>query len=137
MGSALDPFDIPVAARPYWMSYRWVRKALYGVEDKLSLDAAAASGWRPVPKSRHWNLPAAKRWADSDFVEYGGMLLMERPDHLSLAVEANERRKAFEQCGSFSGQGAFKPRGEIYAATLPRASLWQRLKQAMFPQQEG
>lgn len=142
MGSALDPFDIPVAARPYWMSYRWVRKTLYGVEDKFGLDRAAEAGWRPVPLVRHGDLATANRWKkDTEFIEYGGMILMERPDHLSLAFEANERKKAFETNlhggRPYHGAGAFAPRGPVNASTLPRATLWRRLKQAVFPQQEG
>lgn len=122
----IDPYDIPKSAVPEWMTYRWVRKSVRGEPDKGSIKRATDEGWRPVPADRHWNLPAAKRWDElSDWAEYGGLVLMERPDHMTIATQADLRRKAFEMSGHIIGP-RIEPNETPY--TPPKRSFWQRLK---------
>lgn len=124
-----DPYDIPKVAVPEWMTYRWVRKSLYGSADKGNLEKAEAEGWRAVPRSRHWNLPAAKMWnTESNVAEYGGLVLMERPDHMTIAAQAELRRKAFEMSGHIIGPRV-EPNETPY--TPPKQGFWQRLKSAL------
>lgn len=118
-----DPYDIPKVAVPEWMTYRWVRKATMGRADNNNMKRAEDEGWRAVPKSRHWNLPAAKRWdAKSKHAEYGGLVLMERPDHMTISTQAELRRRAFEMSGHI-----IMPRESNEMPYTP-PNLWQRLK---------
>lgn len=93
----IDPFEIPANAKPEYFTYQWVRKSLLGKDDVHNMDQSEKAGWRGVPAGRHWNLPAAKMWnADSEFAEYCGLVLMERPDHMTMVALADNRRAAFD-----------------------------------------
>lgn len=120
-----DPYDIPKTAVPEWMTYRWVRKSVMGEMDTGNMKQAEEEGWRPVPRSRHWNLPAYKMWnTKSKHAEYGGLVLMERPDHMTISAQAELRRKAFEMSGH-----VIRPREPNETPyTPPKQSIWERLK---------
>lgn len=93
---AVDPYDISKLSIPYWMSYRWVRKSLFGVDDPLSISEAMKKGWRPVRRDEHPDIVASVLSANDEYIECGGLALMKRPDHLTMAAEADQRRKSYE-----------------------------------------
>lgn len=129
----VDPYDIPKAAVPEWMTYRWVRKSTMGQKDTENLKRAESEGWRAVPRVRHRNLPAAKLWnVDSEPAEYGGLILMERPDHMTIATQAELRKKAFEMSGHIIGPRV-EPNETPYVAPheTPKRNVFRRLVDAL------
>lgn len=133
MAALVDPFHIPPTAKPAWMDYRWVRKSLLGDADTKNIEMAEDVGWRPVPKIRfaYGNVPAWQCWEDHEWCEYGGLVLMERPDWMSMKAVAETRRKSFELGGHIPGQGALvvhRSMGETFAEMQPvKISFWRKL----------
>lgn len=132
----IDPFEIPKTAVPEWVTYRWVRKSIHGQADTQNIKEAERDGWRAVPRVRHWNVPAYESWdAESEWAEYGGLVLMERPDHMTLASQAENRRKAFELHSRFLN--AYQTRGSYPDVPLslppeqPKRNIWQRVKRSI------
>jgi len=81
-----DPYDIPLTMIPRGMSYQW---------NPISPDVEvkeAASGWTPVPYSRHEGVFAP--WGTPGDVERGGLRLCEKSAEIVSRAQAQARTKA-------------------------------------------
>lgn len=86
-----NPFDVPERFKdPNW-DMQWVRTECYGKSDPANVANYQDTGWRPVPASRMPGYLGAKEDSDAS-IEYGGLMLMERP--MVLTEEAREEARA-------------------------------------------
>ena len=71
-----DPF-IVLGDIPQGIKYNWKRVFIdSATSDMDNLIEMVASGWRPVPRSRHPKMASAQSY----WIESGGLVLMEKPD---------------------------------------------------------
>ena len=98
VGLNFDPgadFDIPLAWIPPGWTYEWKRMEIVGQPDHGNMNASYASGWRPVPASRHPELCPVG--FDGDSIVKKGLMLMERPaviTHEARLRDSAEARRA-------------------------------------------
>jgi len=87
----VDYFDMVKHEVPPDASYEWKRYSLWGKEETQSLVIYQENGWTPVPADRHPALPKV-----GDCIIHEGMILMERPKHLTQEARAEDRVAASE-----------------------------------------
>lgn len=90
-----DPPKVP------GMTYRWVRSAIRGRDDSVNLSRARRAGYEFVPKTKEI-LDQMKIVCDiktqyPDAIETAGMILMYRPEKLSLRIQSAIEEKAANQ----------------------------------------
>jgi hypothetical protein len=90
-----DPFYIPVDEIPEGSSYEWKRFSVNGQEDPFYLAQMRRQGWEPVDPCKHptWVPPG---YSLPNIIK-GGMLLMERPSHLTEEAKLEARQMAMSQ----------------------------------------
>jgi hypothetical protein len=67
----------PLLNPPPGMAYQWKRVFITADEPDLgNIANMVASGWKPVPQTRHPELPVT---ATAYWIEVGGLVLMEKP----------------------------------------------------------
>ena len=84
----IDPSEIPKGS-----DYQWVTKAVCGDESLGLVSNMEKTGWRLVPRTRHPKLQST----DPKWVEFGGLVLMERPQFLTERSKIWESQKADAQ----------------------------------------
>ncbi len=89
MSLSIDPKEIPDG-----MDYQWVVVAVNSDAMMGQLRDFTDNGWRAVPPERH---PKLNRHARKHGIEYGGLLLVERPKFLTERAKAWEQDKADAQ----------------------------------------
>lgn len=90
-----DMLHIPKEIIPDGMRYNWKTKSVFGQEQHRRFGRYQATGWEPVPASRHPGLFTPRDYEGE--IEYDGLILMEKPEELCRQTEAREFRKAREQ----------------------------------------
>src|SRR6266705_5783828 len=90
-----DMLHIPPELVPDGMRYNWKTYSVYGQQQARRYGRYQATGWEPVPASRHPGLFTPKGYQGD--IEYDGLVLMEKPEELCRQTEAREFRKAREQ----------------------------------------
>ncbi len=92
---------IPPEEWPEGMTYRWVRVEATGAYDKKNWAQMTRVGWRAVPRTRHEDrypfveLPGMPDSA-AGVIEYGGLILCERPTRLVDADRKRQQQKTIE-----------------------------------------
>jgi len=90
-----DMLHIPPELVPDGMRYNWKTASVFGQQQARRYGRYQATGWEPVPASRHPGLFTPKGYEGD--IEYDGLILMEKPEELCRQTEAREFRKAREQ----------------------------------------
>jgi hypothetical protein len=90
-----DMLHIPPEIVPDGMRYNWKTYSVLGQVQSRRFGRYQTTGWEPVPASRHPGLFTPKG-ADG-FIEYDGLVLMEKPEELCRLTEAREFQKARAQ----------------------------------------
>lgn len=90
-----DMLFVPPELIPEGMRYNWKTLSVFGQQQNRRFGRFQATGWEPVPASRHPGLFTPKDY--DGFIEYDGLVLMEKPEELCLRSEAREFIKAREQ----------------------------------------
>jgi len=80
---------------PDGMRYNWKTASVFGQQQARRYGRYQATGWEPVPATRHPGLFTPKGYEGD--IEYDGLILMEKPEELCRQTEAREFRKAREQ----------------------------------------
>ena len=86
---------IPPELVPDGMRYNWKTLSVFGAQQSRRYGRYQATGWEPVPASRHPGLFTPKGYEGE--IEYDGLILMEKPEELCRQTEAREYKKAREQ----------------------------------------
>lgn len=87
--------NIPPEIIPDGMRYNWKTFSVLGAAQGRRYGRFEATGWSPVPASRHPGLFTPRGYEGQ--IEYDGLVLMEKPEELCRQTEAREFRKAREQ----------------------------------------
>jgi hypothetical protein len=90
-----DMLHIPPEIIPDGMRYNWKTISILGQQQTRRFGRFQATGWEPVPASRHPGLFTPKGYEGE--IEYDGLVLMEKPEELCRQTEAREYRKARQQ----------------------------------------
>lgn len=90
-----DMLFVPPELIPEGMRYNWKTLSVFGQQQSRRFGRFQATGWEPVPASRHPGLFTPKDY--DGFIEYDGLVLMEKPEELCLRSEAREFMKARDQ----------------------------------------
>lgn len=90
-----DMLHIPKELIPDGMRYNWKTWSVIGQEQHRRFGRFEATGWSPVPASRHPGLFTPKGYEGR--IEYDGLILMEKPEEMCRATEAREFVKARQQ----------------------------------------
>jgi hypothetical protein len=99
LDDGLDEFAAPPA--PEGWSYEWKRKSSMNMEDLSHMNHVRRKGWTPVPVERH---PEMMHIGAEGSIERKGMLLMERPEEITLDAKAKELIMARRQVQIKEGQ---------------------------------
>jgi hypothetical protein len=95
----VDEFATPPA--PDGWSYEWKRKSSMNMEDLSHMNHVRRMGWTPVPVERH---PDMMHVGAEGSIERKGMLLMERPEEITLDARAKDLLMARRQVKIKEGQ---------------------------------
>lgn len=90
-----DMLFIPPELVPEGMRYNWKTLSVFGQQQSRRFGRFQATGWEPVPASRHPGLFTPMGY--DGFIEYDGLVLMEKPEELCLRSEARDFMKARDQ----------------------------------------
>jgi hypothetical protein len=90
-----DMLHIPPDIIPDGMRYNWKTLSVFGQQQTRRYGRYQATGWEPVPASRHPGLFTPKGFEGE--IEYDGLILMEKPEELCRQTEAREFGKARQQ----------------------------------------
>ena len=90
-----DMLHIPKEIIPDGMRYNWKTMSVLGQQQSRRFGRYQATGWEPVPASRHPGLFTPRGFEGE--IEYDGLILMEKPEEMYLMTEEREFRKAREQ----------------------------------------
>jgi hypothetical protein len=90
-----DMLHIPQEIIPEGMRYNWKTLSVLGMQQARRFGRYEATGWSPVPASRHPGLFTPKGYEGQ--IEYDGLVLMEKPEELCRQTEAREFNKARSQ----------------------------------------
>jgi hypothetical protein len=80
---------------PDGMRYNWKTLSVLGAPQSRRYGRFQATGWEPVPASRHPGLFTPKGYEGD--IEYDGLVLMEKSEDACQAAEAREFSKARDQ----------------------------------------
>jgi len=96
-----NKFDIPLNLIPDGWDYMWVRASTYGRTDAAfgadNMKNRRATGWEPVPASRHPELLPSDQADRSGYIEREGLILMERPLIISETARKRDEMQARRQ----------------------------------------
>ena len=81
---------------PDGMDYNWKRQSYYAKEDKQHMIRMGRYHWTAVPAERHKGVIATED-PEGKIITNGGLILMERPEYLTLEAVASEKHKADKQ----------------------------------------
>ena len=95
LGDTEDKFPMPAGGPPDGFHYEWKRHTVYGAQNPAYTVALAASGWRPVPSSRHPEFMPTHGTYET--IEREGLILMEIPEAVYKHREERNLRRAREQ----------------------------------------
>ena len=90
-----DMLHIPPELIPDGMRYNWKTISVLGQPQARRFGRYQATGWEPVPASRHPGLFTPKGYEGE--IEYDGLVLMEKPEEMCRQTEAREFAKARQQ----------------------------------------
>lgn len=90
-----DMLHIPPEIVPDGMRYNWKTLSVLGMQQSRRFGRYEATGWSPVPASRHPGLFTPRDYEGQ--IEYDGLVLMEKPEELCRQTEAREYSKARTQ----------------------------------------
>jgi len=108
LDDGIDEFATPPA--PDGWTYEWKRKSSMNMEDVSHMNHVRRTGWTAVPVERH---PEMMQVGAEGSIERKGMLLMERPEEITLDAKARELRDARQQVNIKSGQMDPKGKGGL------------------------
>lgn len=94
--AAVDPYDMS-AYVPDGMTYEWKTMSVLGQEDPGYIRAQMEQGWDIVDASRHPEVFGAEARGAA---MHKGLVLMERPCHLTAEARDEDRAAAREQMAS-------------------------------------
>lgn len=90
-----DMLFIPPELVPDGMRYNWKTFSVLGQPQSRRFGRYQTTGWEPVPATRHPGLFTPKGF--EGYIEYDGLVLMEKPEELCRITEAREFQKARAQ----------------------------------------
>jgi len=93
-----DPHAVPEEYKEPGWTYQWNRMSCFNAPDPMEMNRMLDNGWEYVrPSSRLGQLYGVK---DADYIEIGGLVLMERREELTNEALEENRRKTAEQYGA-------------------------------------
>ena len=96
MGSS--EFDVPEECKEPGWSYQWVCETVHNAPNHREMRDMMANGWRPVKP--HQLNGYFERYANGeDCIRKDGLILMERPESMTMAARRMDEEKAAAQYG--------------------------------------
>lgn len=93
-----DPYNVPEHLKEPGWSYQWNRMTCFNAPDPMEMNRMMNNGWEYVrPSSRLGQLYGV---TDRDYIEIGGLVLMERRQELTDEALEENRLKTAEQYGA-------------------------------------
>lgn len=93
-----EVFPIKRSEIPDGMVYQGIRQSTFGEPDNSNVQQAIRAGWRAVPASRHPHLGPlsldGKPTEGAEYIQAGGLILMERPKEMDDDQRAALREEA-------------------------------------------
>lgn len=89
-----DPTYIPPHMIPDQMDYQWVAVSVLGQPDMQMRSNFEMQGWEAVPALRHDGMFMPK--GHQGEINYGGLVLMERPIELTIEARCEDQSRARE-----------------------------------------
>lgn len=117
----VDYFDMVKDEIPSGHSYEWKTYSIYGKVEVQAHLIQRENGWTPVPADRH---PIMPRVGDS--IIHDGMILMERPKHLTDEARAEDSTAAAEALRMGKQQASRTEVGQL-DRMAPRVNLERQL----------
>lgn len=101
-GFGNDEFEIPEALKEPGWSYQWVAATVRNKQNYGEMRDMMMNGWRPVkPHMLNGYFARQAQTEGTDHIKVGGLILMERPEAMTEAARADERRRADQQFGNY------------------------------------
>jgi hypothetical protein len=119
------PFQVEASTIPDGMSYEWRRVSYAGKEDVRHQARAHRRHWTPVPKKRHPEI-VGREAANKDpegAIIVDGLMLMERPAHISRRAAGLREERAKERVRNQVRSLKLTPEGQ-----LPRVRVQAKKK---------
>lgn len=99
-----DPYAVPDDYKDPGWTYQWNRVSCFNEPDPMEMNRMLDNGWEYVrPNSRLGQLYGV---TDKDFIEVGGLVLMERREELTNEALEENRRKTAEQYGALMSRSS-------------------------------
>jgi hypothetical protein len=99
-----DPFEVPEHLKEPGWTYQWNRMTCFNAPDPMEMNRMMDNGWEYVrPSSRLGQIYGV---TDKDYIEIGGLVLMERRKELTEEALEENRRKTSEQYGALMGRSS-------------------------------
>jgi hypothetical protein len=99
-----DPYNIPEAFKEPGWSYQWNRLSAYNEPDPVEINRMMDNGWRYVKPDTRLGRMYTSPGHNKDFIEIGGLVLMERPQSLTDEAIEEQRMKTAEQYDNLMGK---------------------------------
>jgi len=91
-----DEFQVPDHLKEPGWSYQWNRASVYGQPDNMEMIRMLDNGWTYVDPKRMPELAQGSP-KDAQHIERAGLVLMERPEALTIEAREEARRVAEDQ----------------------------------------
>jgi len=99
-----DPYNVPEHLKEPGWSYQWNRMTCLNAPDQMEINRMMNNGWEFVrPSSRLGELYGV---TDRDYIEIGGLVLMERRQELTNEAIEENRLRTSEQYGALMGKSS-------------------------------
>ena len=122
----VDEFAAPPP--PDGWTYEWKRKSSMNMEDVSHMNHVRRTGWAAVPVERH---PEMMQVGAEGSIERKGMLLMERPEEITLDAKDKDLRTARQQVQIKEGQ--LDPKGRGGLSDRHDSHIAPKIKKSMEP----
>lgn len=127
-GGSDDPLEIPEYLKEDGWSYQWVAMSCYGQPFGQELNTMIRKGWDYVKPTSQVGKAFTYPGYDKDFIEVGGLVLMERPQSLTDEALEEMRMATAQQYNQLMGKSSdlsvprgFETRGKLVKRNAPEA----------------
>jgi hypothetical protein len=99
-----ETYSIPDHLKEKGWSYQWNRMTYYGKDDVPEMTRMMDNGWRYVKPDSDIGKSYGMTTGDKDYIEIGGLVLMERPQSLTDEALEESRMRTAAQYDSLMGK---------------------------------
>jgi hypothetical protein len=108
-----DPYYVNIAAIPPDTDVNWKRVSNVGKDDPFYIASMREQGWEPVNPKEHPDWVPVPPDYDKNFIEKGGLILMERPMALTIEARNEGIQAANQQVIEAEQRLGMTPKGEM------------------------